>query len=286
MHRPLTSLAAPLFLSALFLAPGLAPAAESAASPPRSPKDEPIRLFDGKSLDMLTTRLRDTGSEDPRRVFTVHDGLLHISGDGFGCVTSKEAYRDYHLVLEFRWGPRTWGNRKTRAKDSGVFFHCTGPVDSVGGSWPEAFQAQMIHGGTGDFYVVKRKGPVPLAAVAEVEEREGKLYWKKGGERRKLTGGGVFWPGKDPGWKNELGFRGKNDVESPDGEWTRLEVICKGADVVIRVNGVQVNEAFELSPSAGKILVQCEGAELFIRRWELWPLGRAPMLPPIRPKKR
>ncbi len=280
LHRtarlsPIPCLALVLSYTGLLLADG----------PAKAPTDGPIVLFDGKSMDKLYTRLRDAGSEDPRQVFTVHDGLLHISGDGFGSVTTKDAYRDYHLVFEFKWGLRTWGNRKERAKDSGILFHATGPEDAVGGSWPEAFQAQMIHGGTGDFYVVTRQGPVPLSCVAEVQEKDGKLYWKKGAERRRLTREGVFWPGKDPEWKNELGFRGKDDIESPDGEWTRVEVICKGADVVIKVNDVQVNEAFELNPSAGKILVQCEGAEVFIRRWELWPLGKAPKLEPMRPKK-
>ena len=52
---------------------------------------------------LLYTRLRDTKLEDQRKVFTVHDGLLHISGDGFGGVVTKDAYRDYHLILEFKW---------------------------------------------------------------------------------------------------------------------------------------------------------------------------------------
>jgi hypothetical protein len=100
-----------------------------------------------------------------------------------------------------------------------------------------------------------------------------------------LNRGPVFWYGKDPAWQNILNFRGKNDIESPDGEWTRVEVICEGDHAILRVNDVQVNEAFELKPSAGKMLVQVEGAELFIRRWELWPVGKAPKLEPMRPAK-
>lgn len=261
----------------------LALAGDAPSPAPIAPTDGVIRLFDGKDMSKLYTRLNDTKYEDPRKVFTVHDGLLHLSGDGFGGVMTKNAYRDYHLVYEFKWGPRTWGKRETRAKDSGLLFHCTGPEDSFGGSWPEAFQAQIQQGGTGDLYAVKAEGPVQLSFVAEVEERDGKRYWKKGGERQTITRGPVFWPGKDPEWKNEKDFRGKNDVESPDGEWTRVEVICDGDHAVVKVNGVQVNEAFELKPSAGKILVQVEGAELFIRRWELWPIGKAPKLEPMGP---
>ena len=47
-----------------------------------------------------------------------------------------------------------------------------------------------------------------------------------------------------------------------------------------QVNGKTVNEAYDASPSQGKILLQTEQAELFVRRWELWPLGQAPAFQP------
>ena len=47
-------------------------------------------------IDGLVTWLRDTNPEDPRKVFRVTDGVLHISGDGFGYVATSDAYRDYH----------------------------------------------------------------------------------------------------------------------------------------------------------------------------------------------
>lgn len=250
-----------------------------------APTDGPIVLFNGKDMGMLYTRLRDTKDKqkdkDPRGVFTVHDGMLHISGDGFGGVVTKQAYRDYHLVFEFKWGPRTWGPRKTRAKDSGVMFHVTGPEEAFGGWLPEAFQCQLQQGGTGDFYVVKAKGPTPVSATCEVVQRNQRWYWKKDGERRTFDRGGVYYSKRDPNWKNVLGFRGPNDPDSPDGQWTRVEVICDGNKATIKVNGITTVEAADLKPAAGKLWVQCEGAELFIRRWELWPIGKAPKLKPI-----
>jgi hypothetical protein len=42
------------------------------------------------------------------------------------------------------------------------------------------------------------------------------------------------------------------------------------------VNGVVVNQCFDVNPSAGKILLQTEQAEILVRRWELWPLGKGP----------
>src|SRR4051794_31286277 len=73
-----------------------------------TPRDV-IRLFNGKDLDGLSTWLRDAKRDDPRRVFRVEDGTLHISGDGFGYVATEKAYRDYHLIVEYRWGKKTDG---------------------------------------------------------------------------------------------------------------------------------------------------------------------------------
>jgi len=55
-----------------------------------------------------------------------------------------------------------------------------------------------------------------------------------------------------------------------------MDLICDGGHVVVYVNGVKVNEGFDAVPSYGKILLQTELAETWVRRWELWPLGKAP----------
>ena len=89
--------------------------------------------------------------------------------------------------------------------------------------------------------------------------------------------GRINWYGRDSDWKDVLGFRGKEDVESPDGQWNRMEVLCDGGHIVIYLNGVQVNEGFHSQPSFGKILFQTEMAEIFFRKMELWPLpGKGP----------
>jgi len=251
------------------------------AGEPISPSDGVIKLFNGKNLDGLFTWLQDAKFEDPRGVFQVADGMLHISGDGYGGLITKNEYRDYHLIVEFKWGERTWGNRKEKAKDSGVLLHCVGPPGGVGGSWMVSIESQIIEGGTGDFIVVGGNDAdgrkVPTSLTCEVTPGpDGKDYWHRGGERKTFPGGLIRWFGRDPKWEDVLGMRGKNDVESPDGEWTRMDVICKGDRITNIVNGVVVNEGFDAYPSAGQILLQTEQAEMFVRRYELWPLGKAP----------
>ena len=143
--RPLGALA--VILSGVVLACG-----EDAE--PRSPQKAPIQLFNGKNLDGLYTWLQDTKYEDPRKVFTVEDGMLHISGNGMGYVSTKQRYKDYHLVVEYRWGERTWQGRKTAARDSGVIVHCVEPDGSYGQIFMAGIEAQVINGGTGDLILV------------------------------------------------------------------------------------------------------------------------------------
>ena len=75
----------------------------------------PLQLFNGKDLTGLRTWLKEGKREDPRQVFRVHDGVLHISGEGNGYAATERAYRDYHLVVEYRWGDRTDGGRSGRS---------------------------------------------------------------------------------------------------------------------------------------------------------------------------
>lgn len=276
-----------ILAGALLPLPQIAARAGTPESPTAvSPTDSVIKLFNGQDLGGLKTWLRDSGHEDPRDVFRVHEGLLHISGEKLGYVITEQEYRDYHLVIEFKWGRRTWANRKDRARDSGVLFHCHGPDGSYGGTWVPSVEAQIIEGGVGDILVLSGEDthdgtPLPTALQAEFgKDRDGEAVWKKGGEAKRFTGGRINWFGRDPDWQDVVGFRGESDVESPFGLWTRMDVICEGDHVAIEVNGVKVNEAFDASPASGRILVQSELAEIFVRRWELWPLGEAPEFNP------
>jgi len=261
-------------------------AAEASQPVAISPKDEPIKLFNGENLDGFYTYIEDTGHEDPRQVFTVKDGLLHISGDGWGGLITEQTYRDYHLVIEFKWGERTWDSRKDRARDSGVLVHCFGPDGGFGGRWMASVEAQIIEGGVGDILVLSGKDPqtgepLPVSLTTEItRDRDGERVWKKGGERVTLSSGRINWWGRDEDWSDTIDFRGKQDVESEFGQWTRMDVICEGDHLLIKVNGVTVNEASDIQPSEGKILLQTELAEMFVRRYELWPLGQAPEAKP------
>jgi hypothetical protein len=143
-----------------------------------------------------------------------------------------------------------------------------------------AIECNVFQGATGDFLLIRGQGPDSTliapritSEVAPRRDADGWFTWQKGGPRQTIqTWGRLNWFGKDPHWKDTLDFRGGRDVESPPGEWTRVECVCHGSRITIRVNGVVVNEAFDVSPAFGKILLQCEGSEIFFSRVELHPL--------------
>ena len=90
---------------------------------------------------------------------------------------------------------------------------------------------------------------------------------------RRYAGKQFWWSLHEPGFAELIDTRGKDDLEHPRGEWNRVECLCSGERITIIVNGTVVNEATECYPSSGKIALESEGFELYVRRFELHPLG-------------
>jgi 3-keto-disaccharide hydrolase len=215
------------------------------------PKEQVIHLLQGNDRTPFYSFLKDFGvDKDPHNVFSLSNGVLHITGQYYGYLATKETnFANYKLVAEFKWGDKTWPPRETNACDSGILVHCGGK-DQV---WPKSIEAQIIEGGTGDILVVNgayltvdgvTKGP----QIARFDR-----------------------PGRNP-WRDEKGFRGPHEIEQPRGEWNRMEVLCDGDKVSITVNGHKTLEGVKASPRSGKILIQSEGAEIFFRRLDVYPV--------------
>ncbi len=240
-----------------------------------TPAEKVVPLFNGKDLTGLTTWLKETKREDPKKVWTVHDGMIHASGEGMGYVATEKEYENYRVSVEYKWGTRTDGGKYVR--NSGILVHATGPDGCGGGSWMSCIECQLAQGCVGDLIGIRGKDAegktLPLAfTVDTVLGPDKRPRWKKGGTPTVYSGKQLWWCDHDPDFKELLDTRGKNDVESPMGEWTRMEIVSEGKRLQVFVNGTQVNEAYDVSPAAGKILLQCEGHEVFFRKFELRPL--------------
>jgi 3-keto-disaccharide hydrolase len=97
-----------------------------------------IQLFNGNDLTNWVFKLKDA-SADPSTVFTVKNGVIHITGNPFGYMRTKESYSDYVLHAEYRW--------PLEATNSGIFIHAQLP-DTI---WPKCIEFQLAAGNAGDF---------------------------------------------------------------------------------------------------------------------------------------
>jgi Domain of Unknown Function (DUF1080) len=232
---------------------------------------EPVLAFNGKDLTGFYAYTKPHKYEDPNKVFTVKDGLLHISGQEYGGVATCGNFGNYHLITEWKWGEKTWAPRQKASRDSGILLHCVGPDGAAGGQWMESIECQIIEGGCGDLLMVGGLGKPSL--TCEVRFGPDKQpYYEKGAEAVTRNSARYNWWGRDPSWKDVLGFRGRRDVEKPAGEWNRMEVVCDGDTITNIVNGYVVNVGTKSSATMGKIQFQSEGAEILFRKIEIRPL--------------
>ena len=266
-------------LVALACLGAVAAAADTTDEQPISPGGKVVTLFNGKDLSGLYTWLKGHGrNRDPQNVFTVEDGMIHVSGQGMGYIATDKTYRDYHLVVEYKWGKRADGSGYVR--NAGVLLHGTGPDGShPSGLWMASLECQLAQGCEGDLIVIRGKNDdgraIPIDVTCETTvAADGKTRWKKGGKKVPYGGKQFWWSKHEPFFKEKLDTRGKQDVASPVGQWTKVECICRRDRVTIKINGVTVNEAFSVWPTAGKILLQNEGSEIYYRKFELRPLGK------------
>jgi len=104
----------------------------------KSVKNEKTELFNGTDLSNWVFQLKDP-SVDPANVFTVRNKVIHISGDPFGYMRTKDVYSDYKLHVEWRW--------PSEPTNSGVFLHGQLP-DAI---WLQCVECQLKSGNAGDF---------------------------------------------------------------------------------------------------------------------------------------
>jgi hypothetical protein len=243
-------------------------------------------LFNGTNLAGWSSWLVDAKRADPRGVFSVTNGAIRISGDGLGYLATTNEFSNYQLTLEFQWGGRNtrWGDRIGRARDSGVFLHAVGPDGNShdgGGAFMAAIECNVFQGATGDFLLIRGNdatgrliAPRVTVRAAPVRDADGFPWWQPDGQPVTIERWGrVNWRNKSRGWRDETDFRGAQDLELPRGQWNRLEITCAGSRITIVLNGTKVNEATEVWPDRGRILLQCEGSEVFYRRIVLAPLA-------------
>lgn len=286
-----------LLLVGAFMA---ARAAEPAYS---APKSEWKPLFNGRDFTGWDKYLATPSGEgplvpnvDPKNVFTVTnldgEGVIHVSGDGYGAITTQGQFTNFHFRVQFKWGLNRYGGRAQVGRDTGILYCGIGqPNPSTG--WLTSVENNVMEKGVGQWWsvngaIIDCEGEWITEAnelyVPYKKEGPGEknIVWRKGGQR--LT----------PSSAN--GITAPFDVENVFGNWNTVEVVFWGGNCIHilngRVNLVAFNPRYQDGGqwrplTHGKIQLQSEGAEVFYRQAEARPLFELPaeyleyVVPPV-----
>lgn len=231
------------------------------------------QLFNGRDLSGWDTYLGQPPDSngviglnaDPLQVFTVQDGMIRISGLVWGALTSHGVYDNYHLRLEFKWGEQRWPPREHSRRDSGLLYHAVGPHGAQSGHWMRSHELQIQETDTGDYHSLDG-ALIDIAVDTVFYDGAHHLRYTPGGTRRTGVHQRVIK---------------QADHERPYGAWNTVEVIAEGDTATHLVNGEVVLQLFnsrqvidgrEVPLTRGRIQIQSEGAEIWIRKVELRPL--------------
>lgn len=237
--------------------------------------DKQVSLLTGEHAQRWETYLKATGREDPQHVFTISEGVLHISGEDRGYLATTDAYRDYHLTLEYKWGEKR-SDTSMYVRNSGVLLNAIGEHGNAN-PWMTSIEVQLAQGCEGDLIVIRGKGddgksfPATITSDTRLDSDK-RTRWDPKGTKTIYSGKQFWWTKHDPTFEELIDTRGRADVASKFGEWTKVECICRGNRITIKINGQTVNECYDVKPAAGRILLQNEGYEVWFKDVTIGPL--------------
>lgn len=209
---------------------------------------------------------------DPLKIFQMieEDGqpVLHISGQVYAGMSTKEEFENYHLSWEFKWGEKKWPPRLSDKRDSGMLLHCVGKQGAFWNVWMRSLECQIQEGDCGDF--------IPLAgAAADIRMRS-----EEGNSR-------PIYDRDAPLYTNTNYTRHSTSIEKPNGEWNSMEVYTLEQTTVFVVNGTpnmvlfntrqnNPNGTGQIPLTRGKLQIQSEAAEIFYRDMKIKPISEFP----------
>lgn len=216
-------------------------------------------------------------NKDPLQVFSMQqvDGeeVLHVSGEIYGGLTSKEIYENYHLKLEFKWGEKKWEPRLNDKRDNGLLYHCNGEHGAFWNVWMESQEFQIQEGDMGDYFGL-------AGGVNTIRTRMNETDFYEYDPSGSPTRLGIGLEGKNM-------YRGvrRGNSEKPYGQWNTLELVCFNGQSFHIVNGTVVmildkaerrtEVGYEIV-TRGKIQLQSEAAEAYYRNIEIRKITELP----------
>ena len=189
-------------------------------------------------------------NNDLKNVFTTkrdgEDLLLHVTGEIYGGLTTKESFQNYHLQMKHRWGEKKWPPRANTIRDSGVLYHCYGNHGSFWKVWKSCVEYQVQEKDYGDLYLLA--GPRATSRAS-----------KGKGKKKK------FDPNAD--YAQQGNIEASSEPDLPNGQWNTIDIYVVGDAAIHVCNGVVVLAIKDITKKdgtrldKGQIQLQSEAAE-------------------------
>ena len=257
--------------------------------PGQKKPEEWLDLFNGQDLsgwdtylgpgfDSLGHQLKENPiglNRDPDHVFSVverrGEKMIRISGEHFGAIATLASYENYHFQMMFKWGELTWIPKKGKKKDSGLLYHSVGPWGADFGYWMRSQEFQVEETNCGDYWGVA--GGMEDTRARKINDSM--FVYDPKGEWYRFQAG------------TTVGRRciKAGDAEKPSGEWNQLDLFTHGDTSVHVINGHLMMilyhssqlEAGKIIPLVkGRIQIQSEGAEIFIKNIRIRSINQIP----------
>ena len=197
------------------------------------------------------------GLQDMLDVFTVkmeaNEPVVRISGEVYGALTTLEEFSDYQLQMEFRWGNKKFIPRLKLPRESGLLYHCVGAHGAYASSWMTSLECQIMEQDYGDLFCL---GDCSAKLLVKPYGEKEKIFSPLGEEARMKKAKRLKDNGKPHDWNvAEVYVIGDRAIHVINGE---VVMAIRDARLGQRDNGTPMTK--------GKIQIQSEGAEMFVRR--------------------
>lgn len=232
---------------------------------------DPALTFKPRTVAPLGTSV-DTG--EVFAVETVDGGpAIRAGGRYWGSLATLEDFADYHLSLEYRWGPA----RPGESRNNGVVYFSHGNPGAVFGTWMTGMEFQLEHGSNGMAIPMGNAIRTRVAVAQDRNVRYPYRVFRMGGREIDLANG-------NPAYSVEHA----SDAEKPVGMWNRIDLYVVGDHAVQVVNGVPVMELRDVAEidaagnrvklTHGRIQLQSEGAVTWFRNIRVEPIRALPRI--------
>lgn len=192
--------------------------------------------------------------------------VLRISGEINASIATKDEFENYHFVMEFKWGEKLFTQY-----NSGLLYHSYGDFGAAHNVWMNSHEFQLFTGNIGDSY---RMGST-YCEIPAVKNDQGRYVFNRDGDKiESKPGSEAVIVAKD------------NDYEKSKGEWNKVELYCYGRNSVHVVNGEvnminyksgkYIDEGTVEPLTKGRIQIQSEGGELFVRNIKIRSIDEIP----------